>query len=68
MGRINSRKKNTGMWEGKYPGDGLFYQHKLEMEDYGIDKNWGFVKLGDKWPDAVANRCRELCQRQWERR
>ena len=40
VGRINSRKKNTGAWEGKYPGDGLFYQHKLKMEDYGIDKNW----------------------------
>ena len=53
VGQINSRKKNTGAWEGKYPGDGLFYQHKLEMEDYGIDKNWGFVKyLGDKWPDG----------------
>jgi hypothetical protein len=53
VGRINSRKKNTGAWEGKYPGDGHFTKHKLKIEDYGIDKNWGFVKyLGDKGPDG----------------
>ena len=32
VGSIAEQEYCTNAWEGKYPGDGLFYQHKLEMD------------------------------------
>jgi hypothetical protein len=46
VGRINSRKQNIGAWEGTYPGDGLFYLHTLEMEDFHRCDDTGQRKAG----------------------
>jgi hypothetical protein len=51
VGRVHRKRSAEGEWEVKY-GENLYQTHKLEKENYGIDKDWVFVKyLGKDWSE-----------------